>query len=42
MQLGVPNQIIDDSNLDSKEFGRQLRYESDSNDDFELTIAISI
>ena len=41
-QLGSPNWIIDNSNLDSNKFGWQLRYESDSNNDFKSTIAISI
>ena len=38
----VPNQIVDDSNSDSKEFGWQSEYKSDSIDNFESTIAISI
>ena len=42
MQLGVPNRIVDHSNLDSSKFGQQLQFQSDSNNDFEWTIAISI
>ena len=32
--------IVNDSNSDSNEFGRRLRFKSDSNNNFKLTITI--
>ena len=41
-RLGVPNQIVGDSNLEFHKFGRQLWYKSDSNLTIKLTIAIPV
>ena len=41
-QLGFANLIVDDSDSKPSEFDCQLQYESDSSDNFELTIAITI
>ena len=41
-RFGVPNRIVNNSKSDSSQFGGQLQYESDSNNNFKSTIAILI